>query len=309
MRIVMLDVGNTLVRAASLELFPHVVAALRVSMSFVGTSGPLEHCLVSDYPSQLPVSAAGLPRVFAEYLGRLPGPLVALFQPVEARVTISAHAGSPKPTRRVFEVALERLSSLGVRAELSGCVFVTENRSHVSAARQLGMQALSFGGDTPSTHADFDDWAEFPCLLAQLPGMTSEANMVRAAAFYVSARRPDLADVHARRTSVARQLAVQARAMIPLEGTPLGSATTGEIYIPFEVNGTLTLDVKGRPMQLELDEPNGDDVAEARHFATGLVQTGAVAGLAPEKGPGPTHELVTDVGGRRILTRRRFTTF
>ena len=151
-RLLLLDLGNTLVRDG--QLFPHVVDALQ-SLAQMETAGSLlATCLVSDYLMADPIDdSACIAALFDEYVAILEGlGLLPFFEPVEERVTLSTHAGVRKPDRRVFELAIER-SGTGVA--LDECIFVTEHKGHVTAARALGMVALRFDPDSAS--ADFRD--------------------------------------------------------------------------------------------------------------------------------------------------------
>jgi FMN phosphatase YigB (HAD superfamily) len=64
-----------------------------------------------------------------------------LFEPVEEHVTLSTEVGARKPDAAMFTAAAER-GGVG----FSDTVFITENREHVLAARQLGLTAVHFKG-------------------------------------------------------------------------------------------------------------------------------------------------------------------
>jgi hypothetical protein len=148
-KVLMLDLGQTLIDGAN-KPFPHVLEALTTIAS--APSAP-KTCLVSDFKMELTAAKA-----MKEYLAILDAAgLRSFFEPVQKRVTLSNHAGTVKPSRKIFETALRRL---GVPATpLKNCSFITENAEHIKAARQkLHMQALQFG-------VDFTDWADVPALL------------------------------------------------------------------------------------------------------------------------------------------------
>ena len=144
-RILMFDLGNTLVRESTSTLFPHVREALRIIQGFTIASGaPLLRCLVSNYPNQLPVPSQKIPQVFDEIVGILNDlGLTEFFQPVQRCVTLSAHAGVPKPAREVFQKAIDRLQ---VHANFTECLFLTENADHIEKCKQMGMSTLQFSG-------------------------------------------------------------------------------------------------------------------------------------------------------------------
>jgi FMN phosphatase YigB (HAD superfamily) len=160
-RVLMLDLGGTLIREDTLEVFPHVREALEQLNGMKTARGqPLAICLVSNFlPTPEQVEA-----IFRQYLDNLDEQLRPFFKPVERRVTLSTHTLVRKPDRRVFETALQRLQ---VEAALKECLFITEEADHIAACRGLGMQALQFG-------VDFRDWSEAPDLVAKLLGQPEQ---------------------------------------------------------------------------------------------------------------------------------------
>ena len=125
-RVVMFDLGETLVDA-NRRPFPHVREALTALGGFrTADSGPLSSCLVSDYTMVVPpITRDKIRPVFEEYIAILDATaLREFFEPVDERVTLSTHVGVGKPDRAVFEMALHRLRS---KATLQECLFITEN--------------------------------------------------------------------------------------------------------------------------------------------------------------------------------------
>lgn len=158
LRVLLLDLGGTLIAGGA--PFPHVTDALSALNELDSSTGePLEIALVSDFPADIPTTPDEVAASFKEYVKILDGTkLRRFFEPVDRRVTLSAHAGVRKPDRRVYELALTRLGS---DAQLADCLSITENAEHVAACRKLGMQAMQFG-------SDFDDWAQAPLLIRRL---------------------------------------------------------------------------------------------------------------------------------------------
>lgn len=155
-RVLMLDLGGTLVSENPLQVLPGVPQALAALNGLATASGaPLAVCLVSNYrPTAEEVAAT-----FQQYLGLLTNlGLTAYFQPVNQRVTLSTHTATWKPDRRVFELAVQRL---GITASLDECLLITEDAGHIAAARSYGMKALRFG-------VDFQDWTAAPAAVANL---------------------------------------------------------------------------------------------------------------------------------------------
>src|SRR5262249_6650807 len=132
-RVVMFDLGETLVDNDR-RPFPHITDALTAIAAFKTADGkPLHSCLVSDYTMpEPPATQAKITALFKKYLAILDHTgLRAFFEPVEKRVTLSTHAGVAKPDRRIFETALQRL---GVKVPLEERLFITEDPGHIKEA-------------------------------------------------------------------------------------------------------------------------------------------------------------------------------
>jgi FMN phosphatase YigB (HAD superfamily) len=154
-KVIMFDLGETLIDEANQQPFPHALQALRA----ITKAHPApKTCLVSDFKMELTPAKA-----MKEYVTILKAAgLRSFFEPVEKRVTLSNHAGAVKPSRKIFKKALQRL---GVPATpFKHCCFITENAAHIEAAREkLHMQAFQFG-------VDFTDWREVPAMLGVTAG-------------------------------------------------------------------------------------------------------------------------------------------
>jgi FMN phosphatase YigB (HAD superfamily) len=136
-KILMLDLGETLVHGTE-SLFPHVPEALEAFGQFRAADGdPLATCLVSDFgpadPRPTPEQVETAFREYVSLLERLH--LKHFFEPVSRHVTLSVQVRVRKPDLRIFEAAIRRL---GFSAELSDCLFITEDAGHVAACRNLG---------------------------------------------------------------------------------------------------------------------------------------------------------------------------
>jgi len=308
LRILMFDVGNTLIRETDLGLFPHVLVALDALHGFTTSDGrPLASCLVSNFPKELPVAPEDLPGVFHQFLSMLPAELVERFNPVDQRVTLSAHAGVPKPDPKVFTTAIGRL---GLSAGLDSCLLITEEHKHIVRAQQLGMSTLQFGagGSPPPAGTDFADWSEAPMLIAhKLNGSAPvPSNLAAAVRTHLAATHPQLEAVTVQRqpNPAATALSVQAQALVPLHDPALGDLDGVCVSLP--VTGSLKLSPSGRVLGLEGTQPSQEDIDEARQMVRSLANTGQVKDHAAKVGRGPTHEVVEDPQGRRVLRRKRF---
>src|SRR5438105_4364995 len=110
LRALLLDLGDTLVHAD--RVLPHVPAALEAfSLLRAGDGQPIRMALVSDDAHPPPRDPEQARQLFDEYVERLGRyGLRGFFEPVEEHLTLSSQAGVNKPDRRIFELALRRLS-------------------------------------------------------------------------------------------------------------------------------------------------------------------------------------------------------
>ena len=307
LRILMFDVGNTLIRETDLSLFPHLLVALDALHGFTISDGrPLASCLVSNFPKELPVAPQDLPEVFHQFLSMLPAELVERFNPVDQRVTLSAHAGVSKPDPKVFTTAIGRL---GLSAGLDSCLLITEEHKHIVRARQLGMSTLQFGGadSPPPAGTDFTDWSEAPMLIAhKLNGSVPvPSNLAAAVRALLAATHPQLEDVTVQHRSNQAEtaLSVQAQALVPINDSALGDLDGVRVALP--VTGSLKLSPSGRVLGLEGAQPSEDDIDDAKQMVRSLASTGQIKDQG-KVGRGPTHEVVQDPQGWRVLRRKRF---
>ena len=153
MKYVLLDLGNTLetqdvLRPGAQELLDALQAWRNEDPR------PLDFALVSDWhTASTPEELLQRQQEYYEILDIIG--IRAAFEPVMTRVTLSTEVNETKPHRRVFETAVERLDPDG---SLDRALFVTENQSHVEAARALGMTAYHYQGPGQNT-GDIDDLA------------------------------------------------------------------------------------------------------------------------------------------------------
>src|SRR2546423_14138334 len=119
-KVVMFDLGQTLIDDVQQRPFPHVIDALKA----INASSAPKTCLVSDFNMDFTPA-----RAMKEYLAVLDAAgLRKFFEPVQKRVTLSNHAAAVKPSRKIFKKALERL---GLPATpFKDCCFITESAAH-----------------------------------------------------------------------------------------------------------------------------------------------------------------------------------
>jgi FMN phosphatase YigB (HAD superfamily) len=96
--------------------------------------------LISDFLT--PDSPEDIPQIRQQYFAILNHVGIRdLFEPVEETVTLSTEVGAFKPDKAVFLAAAAKAG-----AGFADTIFITENRGHVLAARQLGLTAVHFQG-------------------------------------------------------------------------------------------------------------------------------------------------------------------
>jgi FMN phosphatase YigB (HAD superfamily) len=172
-RILMLDLGDTLIRRSDRSVYPNVKQALETISHFHTPSGEmLRVCLVSNY--DMPSANRPLDTIVIEFLSLLESTgLQTFFEPTEQNITLSSHAGVNKPDRQIFESALDRL---GVTATLDECIFITENTAHLQTCRSYGMKTIRFG-EPRGIETSFSEWSEAPMLVARLMNSASNSNV------------------------------------------------------------------------------------------------------------------------------------
>lgn len=137
MRLILFDLGDTLEAGGRpRDGADALLAALRKLRD--GEGNRPERALLSDY--DLAGSPAEAARLRKQYLSELRAlGLERYFRPTARRVTLSTEVGVYKPDARLFRVALDKVEP---GLPYDRVVFVTENASHVRAARALGMRAV-----------------------------------------------------------------------------------------------------------------------------------------------------------------------
>jgi hypothetical protein len=300
-RVLIFDLGDTLVRGES--LFPYAHEALEVISRFETAGGdPLDLCLVSDFDMPTPPSTPQkVESIFDKYISLLDGlDLKGFFEPVNRRVTLSAHAGVFKPDRRIFEKAVERL---GNNARLNECLFITENKDHIAACRKLGMTALRFNPAGPE-EGDFQDWSEAPLLIARAIAPDSFFDTQLALKLRLStAYEMELVTID--RDSTKDHILGRAKAWHPVTVATAGRSES--VLVPIPVNVEIEMDEKGRIRSVESDKPDPEALAESAHFIKSLREHDQIASEHSEPTPSQTHQEVTDKKGRKRLKRKRFT--
>jgi FMN phosphatase YigB (HAD superfamily) len=144
MKIILFDLGNTLEDQSQGVTLPGAVQTLEAIKAMEDADGQAPFlALVSDFGE----TAADADQVRAsqeEYYAILEQLGIRdYFEPVEQRVTLSTEAGAEKPSEVIFEAVVNKFHP---GLHFQNVMFITERKSHVTAARALGMKAVHFKG-------------------------------------------------------------------------------------------------------------------------------------------------------------------
>jgi FMN phosphatase YigB (HAD superfamily) len=303
-RVVIFDLGGTLIDANN-HPFPHAVDALTAISGFMTADGkPLRSCLVSDYTmATVPVTVAKVTAIFNQYLELLDGTgLRPFFEPVKKRVTLSTQAGSMKPDKKIFAKAIERL---GVAVALKDCLFITENAEHVERARtQLHMQALRFRVPG-SAHFDFEDWSQAPALIAHLVAPQHFENTLAALKPHLAAKGIELLNAQPSKVPGKIQVSGQVWQNVSVPGFD----DLQNLHVAVPVAGQIARGQRGEFKPAPKMKPSPEDIAEAASFVGSLAKHGQIEGRTVKTTFQPTHAIETDEQGNKKLIRKRFTAF
>ncbi|MGH3565050.1 MAG: M20/M25/M40 family metallo-hydrolase [Pseudonocardia sp.] len=141
MKLVLFDLGNTLesgdvLLPGALETLDAVVA-MRDGAAPAALLGLVSDFTMASEPSEIP----GIQQQYYVILDLLG--IRGFVEPVEERVTLSTEVGVFKPDEAVFRAAVAKVSP---GLTFADTMFITENRSHVLAARHLGLTAVHVRG-------------------------------------------------------------------------------------------------------------------------------------------------------------------
>jgi hypothetical protein len=258
-------------------------------------------CLLADCPQATPGSESDpAAAAFRQLRGRLESwQLLSFFEPLDRRVTLSAHAVDRPPDRRLFFTALRRLGS---PAGLDECLYVTADPAQVGPCRALGMMVLRRGEDG----GEFTDWSELPLLVAHALDAGGDENL--EAALRLRLRVTQGLELLSARRLPGGGGAVQARGQVwvPLRGPGLGELEGVRVQLPATL--TVSFDPRGRIASVRGRQPSGQAQAEAALQAQSLLSNGQVE-LGKPGLTATTHAVETDERGERYLVRKRFSAF
>ena len=144
MKVILFDLGNTLEDVEQGGLLPGATETLEAILAMRDANGNTPVlALVSDF-GEIPATLDQIQASQREYFGILQDlGILRFFEPVMQRVTLSTEVGAEKPSRRIFQAVIDKI---GAGLLFQDVLFITERKSHVNAARDLGMEAIHFKG-------------------------------------------------------------------------------------------------------------------------------------------------------------------
>lgn len=144
MKVILFDLGNTLEDTQQGVLVQGALETLQTIQGLkAGDGSSPALALISDF-GEIPATPAQIQASLAEYLQILETlGIRQFFEPVAKRITLSTQAGALKPSKVIFRKAINKISN---QLPFKHVMFITERKSHIVAARNLGMEAVHFKG-------------------------------------------------------------------------------------------------------------------------------------------------------------------
>lgn len=301
-KVLLLDVGDTLVKTSASAVFPHVREALGTLSSFETAAGdPLVLCVVSDFEMPVLRTAAKIKATFQKFTTLLDSfGLKQFFEPVNQHITLSTHAGVTKPDPKIFKLALQRL---GLPATgFDSCLFITENKTHLEACQALGMKTLRFG-ETTAPGVDFTNWSKAPLLVSHIVHATHQANLESALGLMLATEH-DLEITAVQERTADNRIRLQAQCWHPVPLRKASGAEEIQVQLPTEVE--VRLDEHGNVLAVNHRQPDPEQVAEAAHSVATLEANHQLAHQSMPATGEATHLVEKDEKGRNRLVRKRF---
>lgn len=150
MKMVLFDLGDTLEVIVDNKdvLLPGALETLQAIEKLKDAQGQPPIQAVATNFGKIPATPAQMAASRAEILQILDALNIRrFFEPVAQRVTLSTEAGAAKPSKKIFQHVINKIPGL----RFSDVLFVTENLTHVKAARKFKMKAVHFKGPGQTT--------------------------------------------------------------------------------------------------------------------------------------------------------------
>jgi FMN phosphatase YigB (HAD superfamily) len=150
MKMILFDLGNTLETVVNNQdvLLPGARETLQAIQALKDAQGkPPVLALISNFgeTNATPAEIAASQQEYYAILEQLD--IRSFFEPVVERVTLSTEAKAAKPSKKIFKMAINKIPGLS----FPDVLFITEEKTHVTAARKLKMRAIHFKGPGQST--------------------------------------------------------------------------------------------------------------------------------------------------------------
>ncbi len=143
MKIVLFDLGGTLVDENSQKLFPESIDALSGIKNLVDSNGdPLILGLVSDY-GNIPATDDEKKTYRNQYYNILNNlHITQFFEPLDQKVTLSSEIGVKKPDKKIFRAAIDKIQT---NLQFNQVFFITEDHEHIKTVDSFCMIGIQFG--------------------------------------------------------------------------------------------------------------------------------------------------------------------
>jgi beta-phosphoglucomutase-like phosphatase (HAD superfamily) len=149
LKVILFDLGKTL--EFNGELLPGAEEVLSsIKMLNVGAGNSHAIGLVSDFDNfSQGLRLIDVKPLQVEYYSMLENlGIRPFFEPLYRYVTLSTEVGVKKPDKKIFRAAVDLIEK---DLSFESVLFITEDPSHVTEARQLGMKAIHFKGPGQGT--------------------------------------------------------------------------------------------------------------------------------------------------------------
>jgi hypothetical protein len=311
-KLVLFDLGDTL--ESDGVLLPGAMETLETIASFRTGGEPAAVLgLVSDF--HMPAQPSDVAIIQQQYYNLLDDlGIRPFFEPVAERVTLSTEVGVSKPDEAIFRAAA---SKAGPAVEFGDVLFVTENRSHVRAARLLGLVAVHVRGPAqaqgevntlaevvPLVQAFLDVGEPVETVVLDVSSEAQDSIMTRIGA--TDAKWTRLGDVLVVRSPATRPGQSPARGELPDSARRLFVpeqhlhvvTQTGRLFQEDHPDVRVVVD-KGRYLVVEFDPvgPSSADGPHASCYSVRPLPAGSVVFDQRSAGPGPTTPAPAEEGG------------
>jgi FMN phosphatase YigB (HAD superfamily) len=143
MRVVLFDLGGTLINENTQEILPDAINTLSGIKNIIDSNGdPLILGLISNYGN---IHMSNEEKIvnrnqYYNLLNKVH--ITQFFEPLDQKVTLSSEIGVEKPDERIFRAAIDKIQR---ELPYEQVFFITENHHHIKAVDSFGMIGIQYG--------------------------------------------------------------------------------------------------------------------------------------------------------------------